>query len=47
LPVDQIAGDLRIPAREAEHPDPLRVPELGVSSRRTAVAVAYERGLLR
>ena len=33
LSVDQIAGDLRIPAREAEHPDPLRVPELGVRRR--------------
>ena len=47
LSVDQIARELRIPSTEASSRIRAVYLKLGVSSRRTAVSVAYERGLLR
>ena len=47
LSVDQIARELRIPPTEVSSRIRALYLKLGVSSRRTAVSVAYERGLLR
>ncbi len=47
LSVDQIAGELRISPSDASTGIRAVYRKLGVSSRRTAVSVAYERGLLR
>jgi LuxR family maltose regulon positive regulatory protein len=47
LSVDQIARELRIPPTELSSRMRALYLKLGVSSRRTAVSVAYERGLLR
>jgi LuxR family transcriptional regulator, maltose regulon positive regulatory protein len=47
LSIDQIARDLRIPPTEASTRVHAIYRKLGVSSRRTAVCVAHEEGLLR
>jgi LuxR family maltose regulon positive regulatory protein len=47
LSVDQIAEEFQIPPTEASTRIRVVYIKLGVSSRRTAVLVAYERGLLR
>ncbi len=47
MSVDQIAGEMRIPPSEASTRIRAVYLKLGVSSRRTAVLVAEERGLLR
>jgi LuxR family transcriptional regulator, maltose regulon positive regulatory protein len=47
LSVEQIAGELGIPTTETTARMRAIYRKLGVSSRRAAVAVAYERGLLR
>jgi LuxR family transcriptional regulator, maltose regulon positive regulatory protein len=46
LSVDQIAGELQIPPVEARRRIRAVYRKLGVSSRRKAVLVGYERGLL-
>jgi LuxR family maltose regulon positive regulatory protein len=47
LSIDQIAEELRIPATEASTRVHAMYRKLGVSSRRTAVSIAHEEGLLR
>ena len=47
LSIDQIARELRIPPTEASIRIRAIYRKLGVSSRRTAVSVAHEAGLLR
>jgi LuxR family maltose regulon positive regulatory protein len=47
LSIDQIAEELRIPATEASTRVHAIYRKLGVSSRRTAVSIAHEEGLLR